>query len=166
MKNIEINYMNESGYEVLYPKTNLEQIEGFQEFREGIYNKEEVDGIIDSLRGQTGNLKFAMGSYTGTAQIKSAVQNQINIGFKPTFVFISYAEYEGTGPVFTWSQLGGESNRLLSGFGSRYFTNNQEGLNVTENGFWVKNIDGNISGVYTRIWLNEINIVYNYIAFG
>ena len=165
MKNIEINYMNEGGYEVLYPKTNLESIEGFQEFREGIYSKEEVDGIIELLREQTGNLKFTMGSYKGTEELwgdqKTGVWMQIELGFTPEYFVVSeeqknYAYY----PYF----LGQNSNL---GFGPYFYVAKKPALQPTSTGFQVRNTYGELSSGYGyRLDLNKLNVTYYYLAFG
>lgn len=71
----------------------MEQVEGLVEFKEGVYSKEEVDGFIEGLKNQIGDLKFAMGTYIGmySATDVSKTQTTIVTGFIPIFVMISVA---------------------------------------------------------------------------
>ena len=151
MKNIEINYLDVDGYEVLYPKTNLEQIEGFQEFREGIYSKKEVDGIIELLREQTGNLKFTMGSYKGTEELwgdqKTGVWMQIELGFTPEYFVVSeeqknYAYY----PYF----LGQNSNL---GFGPYFYVAKNQHCNRPLQDFKLETLMENCRRVMDTDWI-------------
>ena len=163
MKNIEINYLDVSGYEVLYPKTTTENL---IDFGEVLYTKEEVDGFIESLRGQTGNLKFTMGSYQGTENIPinsslTGAWRQIELGFIPEYFVVSeedesYFYY----PFF----MGNASSKI--GFGPHFNLIGSPALQSTSTGFQVRNLYKESGNYSYRLDFNLLNVTYHYLAFG
>ena len=110
MKNIEINYLDVSGYEVLYPKTTTENL---IDFGEVLYTKEEVDGFIAELDNridnQIGALRFTYGGYVGQfssydislgGNTKATNWQIITLGFKPIGLILSYENSFDTDSVF------------------------------------------------------------------
>ena len=91
--------------------------------------------------------KIVSGSFTGNSDdMRSSAQN-INIGFKPSYVWVCGVNYfilNGNEPYFSSS------------------VNNINGvaLGFTDTGFYVNNrmINGN------SIWLNFLNVTYSYIC--
>ena len=115
-KSIEINYLGDSGYEVLYPNTMLNSVLDWQE---NLYSKNEIldsatktlyglgtdavpDDVLEilsnaALVGETsltdvdGNavgVQIATGSYVGTGQYGASNPNVINTEFPPHFLLL------------------------------------------------------------------------------
>ena len=179
MKNIEINYLDVSGYEVLYPKTTTENL---IDFGEVLYTKEEVDGFIAGLSNQMGNLHFAYGTYTG--QFSSSTVNlgggakatewqTIIIGFEPVGVILSIiGQGDSENSVFPViisasrrRNTGGSSNSSSIGFALPVSENNYTVIEAIESGFRVRSVasGSEISLNYNPVYLNN---KYAYLAFG
>ena len=179
MKNIEINYMNEGGYEVLYPNTTTENL---IDFGEVLYTREEVDGFIAGLSNQVGNLHFAYGTYTGqfsssTVDLgggaKATEWQTIIIGFKPVGVILSIIGQGTTeDSVFpliisaTYSRTGGGIYRSSSiGFALPVSENNYTVIEAIESGFRARSVSSysDVSLDFNPVYLNN---KYAYLAFG
>ena len=174
MKNIEINYMNESGYEVLYPKTTTENL---IDFGEVLYTKEEVDGFIAGLSNQVGNLHFAYGTYTGqftknTVTLDSSRTASewitVTVGFQPIGVILSEWKENmgGRGPYAPYITSGGWQQTPPVGFAIPWFNSTYPVLQATIEGFQVRNVTDNSSGVTFNPNLTYLNYKYAYLAFG
>ena len=141
----------------------MEQVEWLVEFKGGTYSKEEVDGFIEGLKNQIGDLKFAMGTYIGmySATDVSKTQTTIVTGFIPIFVMISVATNTNYSSRWGCYEISGTASYPF-GFGLPYKLRGLEILTVAENGFIVAN-ESNSNG---SIKLNQSNIINNYLAFG
>lgn len=76
VKNIEMNYRNESGYDVLYPESILENIVDWQD---NIYSKSEVDSQIRILEGLSYKVEAGeyMGTMSGTTDMSSTITTSL-----------------------------------------------------------------------------------------
>ena len=170
MKQIEINYLTSTGYESLYPNVNCASI---TDFVENLYSKSEVDEMIQGLRNQTGDLKFAMGSYVGTHDYSTLdrVQNKvvtgswqvIETGFsvKMLLLFINgiTGDYFDS---FSDTSRGNLYNLPYSVTASNQPTNL---LETRSSGFAVRN--GRYYTTSTKPYIyNDIDTQYYYLAFG
>ena len=155
MKQIEINYLTSTGYESLYPNVNCASI---TDFAKNLYSKSEVDEMVQELRNQTGDLKFAMGQYTGTDEIgnlhpgvgEGAVGSWsvITVGFNPEKIILFKNGLAGN----TFSNLDGRGGNFYSL--PFYITPyNSPSFNLIEartNGFAVRNGAQRGSSNYTE----------------
>lgn len=159
MKQIEINYLTSTGYESLYPNVNCASI---TDFAKNLYSKSEVNEMIQELRSQTGDLKFAMGDYIGTTQPVqyNTPWRTINTGFKPLYFLISKAGDNNYAPIFL------EDNNVVQGFGGYFSIFDQQAIQPIENGFQVRNAFYKSGNFGYRISLDAINCTYSYCAFG
>ena len=159
MKQIEINYLTSTGYESLYPNVNCASI---TDFAENLYSKSEVDEMIQQMKDQTGDLKFAMGDYIGTTQLTQSNSSwrTINTGFKPSYFLISVKDTKYYAPHF----FGGDS--AVQGFGAYFSIYGQQAIQPIENGFQVRNAYYRNGNYGYNIALDEINCTYSYCVFG
>ena len=168
MKNIEINYMNESGYEILYPKTTTENL---IDFGEVLYTKEEVDGFIAGLSNQineqTGNLRFAYGTYTGQYRdmpidlgdgVMASNWVNVSLEFQPIGIIISQANhFSNVGPYAPYSTG-------PMGFALPWQVYNHNMIEGNNSGFRVRNIGTSYVSVAPNLVF--LNYIYAYFAFG
>ena len=178
MKNIEINYMNGSGYEVLYPKTTTKNL---IDFGEVLYTKEQVNGFIAGLSNQVGNLHFAYGTYTGQFKSNTIVLDKeatvtatdwitVTVGFQPVGVILSELNGKtGNGQPYA-PYLDGESYGsdvvYPVGFAIPWTNYQYPVLQATTGGFQVRNVS-NLRGTTSfKPNLTYLNYKYAYLAFG
>lgn len=172
MKNIEINYLDVSGYEVLYPKTTTENL---IDFGEVLYTREEVDGFIAGLSNQVGNLHFAYGTYTGqftreTIQLDEDVKAtewiNVSIGFQPIGLILSAINVPTTlAPNAPYGQTAGWQTSYPMGFYLPWSNCNYNVVEATTLGFRVRNITGGHTDVISPN-LAYLNYSYAYLSFG
>ena len=80
VKNIEMNYRNESGYDVLYPQSVLRNVIDWQN---SIYNKTQVDSKISTVNSSISSVQSSLSQQIGsvnsnlTQQIQDSVSNPI-----------------------------------------------------------------------------------------
>ena len=151
MKNIEINYMNEGGYEVLYPKTTTENLIDFSEV---LYTKEEVNGFIAGLSNQVGNLHFAYGTYIGQFNEKTvslgggakATEWQvITLGFSPVGVIFSQVTTAIENivmprTVYARLPVSNDDSTVPVGFYLPWMVGNYNAVEATSTGFQVREV--------------------------
>lgn len=138
VKNIEMNYRNESGYDVLYPESILGNIVDWQD---SIYSKSEVDGL---------SYKVEAGEYQGTQYYNNTTPNTITTSLPQIdycFVFSLGSSWFGMTSSNRSSYVGCMSNT--------YFSNQ---LRIEGNTFIVSNYDVDYR-------LNDIGRTYLYICF-
>lgn len=159
MKQIEINYLTSTGYESLYPQVNCASI---TDFAENLYSKSEVDGLIQQMKDQTGDLKFAMGDYIGTTQLANynTPWRSINTGFKPSYFLISVDNGGYYAPHFFGS------DNAVQGFGGYFSVFDQQAIQPIENGFQVRNAYYKNGNYGYQVPLDAINYTYSYCVFG
>ena len=166
MKQIEINYLTSTGYESLYPNVNCASI---TDFAENLYSKSEVDEMVQELRNQTGDLKFAMGSYVGTHDASSLNPAEDTIMAGPWNIIVTNFSVEVL-MLFdisaSTSQVA-EITRKLPFYVTQYGSPNTNVIEARDNGFAVRNVARNHGGVGVfRERYNQLNLIYNYLAFG
>ena len=153
MKQIEINYLTSTGYESLYPQVNCASI---TDFVENLYSKSEVDEMIQGLRNQTGDLKFAMGQYIGNGGDSPI---QVILEFTPVFVVLS--QNDGRWPNIGYTGTNAPDTIYL-GFGNKLTLEDSTAFEIISNGFYATNA----SGTRSSLSLNGQGAVWNYLAFG
>ena len=173
MKNIEINYMNGNGYEVLYPKTTTGNL---IDFGEVLYTKEQVNGFIAGLSNQVGNLHFAYGTYTGQFTRDTVTLDSertasewitVTVGFQPVGVILSEWKMGGNGgPYAPYITYGGWQQSPPVGFVIPWFNHSFPVLQATIVGFQVRNVTDNSGEITFKPNLTYLNSKYAYLAFG
>lgn len=166
MKQIEINYLTSTGYESLYPNVNCASI---TDFAKNLYSKSEVDERIQEFRNQTGDLKFAMGQYTGTEDINSlrpevgmivvGSWSVITVGFTPERIILFINGMD--------ANLLGEGVNIGNFFSLPYIAFGRYNLiEVRTNGFAVRNAASRGSSLFDAYYFNRNDIPIYYFAFG
>lgn len=107
-----------------------------------ILSDENYNNIMDLL-----NKKGIVGSYTGTAEYADTLRQNINIGFKPTYVFVCGIDTNNHNDILYGSSI----NNINTG-----------ALGFTDTGFYVGGY--NNSG-HTRVLLNDNSYTYTYLCF-
>lgn len=116
MKSIEINYLGDNGYEVLYPNTTLNSVVDWQE---SLYSKDEIldsatkalyglgedsvpkdvlnlltkavivnNGEFSDLNGNSVGVRVVTGTYVGTGSNGASNLNVLNLGIKPKVLLV------------------------------------------------------------------------------
>lgn len=152
VKNIEMNYRNESGYDVLYPESILENIVDWQD---SIYSKSEVDGQITTL--QSSGMKFTSGKYKGTREITDTTVSSITTSLNQIYIAMVYSV---SLPPF---QEGGYMSNDAYYFAINTSTgiNKGLGLSINKNKILVGNTASN-----PGYFLNYKQSQYSYFCFG
>ena len=172
MKNIEINYMNGNGYEVLYPKTTTGNL---IDFGEVLYTKEQVNGFIAGLSNQVGNLHFAYGTYTGQFTHNSVNLDgdttatewiTVTVGFQPIGVILSEHDEDHMSPFAPYIGNYDKDIGYPVGFAIPWISNGYPVLQATTGGFQVRNVTPNSYLVLFEPNLTYLNCKYAYLAFG
>lgn len=182
MKNIEINYLDVSGYEVLYPKTTTENL---IDFGEVLYTKEEVDGFIAELDNridnQIGALRFTYGGYVGQfssydislgGNTKATNWQIITLGFKPIGLILSYENSFDTDSVSpklvgaSYEHLGDLERSYTVGFTLPITVDQYIVAEALDTGFRIRALTGTGSDENLNMSMVYLNDKYNYLAFG
>ena len=171
MKQIEINYLTSTGYESLYPNVNCASI---TDFAENLYSKSEVDEMVQELRNQTGDLKFAMGNYMGTHDYSTLNEvtdrvitgpwQVIETGFsvKMLLLFVNGL----AGDYFEGYKDNGRGNLYSLPYSVTAYKQSPTNLIETRStGFAVRNGKYRTTSTTPYIY-NGINTPYYYLAFG
>ena len=179
VKNIEMNYRNESGYDVLYPESILENIVDWQN---SIYSKSEIDNLVqqiqnslDSFVNQTGNLKVEIGSYSGQYGLSwqnttSSAWTTIALSFTPKCILIGTRERGFLLDFYdqaTDHKMGAYG--LITTNGLYMYAQSANVLvgQIINNGFQVRNGVGRYnSSSSNQVGLTILGFNYQYIAFG
>lgn len=79
-KNIEMNYFNGSGYEALYPQTNLANVFDYSNY---LYSKTEVDSKVSILANQINSVNSSLDNRVSNVEseldnIDSTIESQIS----------------------------------------------------------------------------------------
>ena len=164
MKQIEINYLISTGYESLYPNINCASI---TDFAENLYSKSEVDEMVQELRNQTGDLKFAMGSYVGTHDASSLNPAEDTTMAGPWNIIVTNFSVEVLMlfDIFAVGMQVPEITHKLPFYVTQYGSPNTNVIEARDNGFAVRNVAQHHVSV-SRLRYNQLNQVYNYLAFG
>ena len=147
VKNIEMNYRNESGYDVLYPESILENIVDWQD---SIYSKSEVDSQIEVLEGLS--YKVEAGEYTGTRSGTSTVPNTVTTSLPQIDYCFVFCLDVG------WFYFSNSWNYYNAGCMSKNY-NGESILKISGSNFKVSN------DFDRRAFLNLLGQIYLYICF-
>ena len=170
MKQIEINYLTSTGYESLYPNVNCASI---TDFAENLYSKSEVDEMVQELRNQTGDLKFAMGQYTGTElvsdlnpgtnEVVAGSWAVITVGFKPEKIILF--TNGGAGNSFSSADYTGGNFYSLPFYVTPYGLPSVNLIEARTNGFAARN---GVNRTTSRVsyYFNQKDYIIYYFAFG
>ena len=170
MKQIEINYLTSTGYESLYPNVNCASI---TDFTENLYSKSEVDGMIQEMRNQTGDLKFAMGQYTGTELISDLKPGDgvavgswsiITVGFKPEKIILFMNGSAGN--TFSNTDYTGGNFYSLPFYVTPYGLPNVNLIEARDNGFAARNGADGTKTSRVNYYFNQKDYTIYYFAFG
>ena len=182
MKNIEINYLDEGGYEVLYPKTTTENL---IDFGEVLYTKEEVDGFIAGLSNriddQIGTGRFVYGGYIGqfstydislSGGAEATSWQNVVLGFKPVGLILSWDnafDSDSVSPKILGAvrrHLGDVDDAYAVGFALPITVGQYTVAEALDIGFRIRAVTGTSSDTNLSVSMVYLNYKYNYLAFG
>ena len=97
-KNIEMNYFNGSGYEQLYPRTNMNNISDWNSY---VYSKSQVDSTVSGINQQISNINNSVSTIENNISSISNTYKITKIGnyvltrvVSRLFRIADYKEYE------------------------------------------------------------------------
>ncbi len=152
VKNIEMNYRNESGYDVLYPESILENIVDWQD---SIYSKSEVDSQITTLQGS--GMKFTSGKYKGTREMTDTTVSSVTTSLNQIYIAMVYSV---SLPPFQESGYMSNDTYYFAIYTSTG-TNKGLGLSIDGNKMLVSNISSTVN-----YYLNYKQSNYSYFCWG
>ena len=140
-KNIEMNYFNGSGYEVLYPQTNLANVLDYSNY---LYNKTEIDSKVGDLSNRISSVETEMGNIDTTIEDKISELDSFSI----FSVVLNINFSSATSGNVTLNKKVADCNTIIvdfrnvSGFSANdtWFFNSQFTTNVGSSFFLIYNI--------------------------